>query len=91
MINIYKRICLQIIQENYADRKEIIMAKKQKFTFIDLFAGIGGMRLAYESAGGKCVYSSEWNKYSQQTYKANFGDEPDGDITKVDADTEGIK
>ena len=62
------------------------MAKKQKFTFIDLFAGIGGMRLAYESAGGKCVYSSEWNKYSQQTYKANFGDEPDGDITKVDAE-----
>lgn len=61
------------------------MAKKQKFTFIDLFAGIGGMRLAYENAGGKCVYSSEWNKYSQQTYKANFGDEPDGDITKVDA------
>lgn len=50
------------------------MAKKQKFTFIDLFAGIGGMRIAYERAGGKCVYSSEWNKYSQQTYKANFGD-----------------
>lgn len=46
------------------------MAKKQKFTFIDLFAGIGGMRIAYERAGGKCVYSSEWNKYSQQTYKA---------------------
>ena len=62
------------------------MAKKQKFTFIDLFAGIGGMRIAYERAGGKCVYSSEWNKYSQQTYKANFGDEPDGDITKVDAE-----
>lgn len=61
------------------------MIKKQKFTFIDLFAGIGGMRLAYENVGGKCVYSSEWNKYSQQTYKANFGDEPDGDITKVDA------
>ena len=62
------------------------MAKKQKFSFIDLFAGIGGMRIAYERAGGKCVYSSEWNKYSQQTYKANFGDEPDGDITKVDAE-----
>ena len=62
------------------------MAKKQKFTFIDLFAGIGGLRIDYERAGGKCVYSSEWNKYSQQTYKANFGDEPDGDITKVDAE-----
>lgn len=55
------------------------------FTFIDLFAGIGGMRLAYEQVGGKCVYSSEWNKYSQQTYYANFGEQPEGDITQVDA------
>lgn len=54
------------------------------FTFIDLFAGIGGMRIAYERAGGHCVYSNEWNKYSQQTYFANFGEQPDGDITKVD-------
>ena len=54
------------------------------FRFIDLFAGIGGMRIAYESAGGHCVYSNEWNKYSQQTYYANFGEQPDGDITKVD-------
>lgn len=57
------------------------------FTFIDLFAGIGGMRIAYERAGGHCVYSNEWNKYSQQTYFANFGEQPDGDITKVDADS----
>lgn len=57
------------------------------FTFSDLFAGIGGMRLAFEEAGGHCVYSNEWNKYSQQTYFANFGDQPDGDITKVDAET----
>lgn len=57
------------------------------FRFIDLFAGIGGMRLAYESAGGHCVYSNEWNKYSQQTYYANFGEQPDGDITKVDENT----
>ena len=57
------------------------------FTFIDLFAGIGGMRIAYEEAGGRCVYSNEWNKYSQQTYFANFGEQPDGDITKVDAAT----
>ena len=55
------------------------------FTFIALFAGIGGMRIAYESAGGHCVYSNEWNKYSQQTYFANFGEQPEGDITKVDA------
>lgn len=58
--------------------------KKEGFSFIDLFAGIGGMRIAYERAGGHCVYSNEWNKYSQQTYFANFGEQPDGDITKVD-------
>ena len=57
------------------------------FTFIDLFAGIGGLRIAYERAGGHCVYSNEWNKYSQQTYFANFGEQPDGDITKVDAES----
>lgn len=55
------------------------------YRFIDLFAGIGGMRLAYEGAGCHCVYSSEWNKFSQETYYANFKDQPDGDITKVDA------
>ena len=60
-------------------------SQNERFTFIDLFAGIGGMRIAYEQAGGHCVYSNEWNKYSQQTYFANFGDQPDGDITKVDA------
>lgn len=59
---------------------------KEEFTFIDLFAGIGGIRQAFESAGGKCVFSSEWNKFSQQTYKANFGEIPDGDITKIDED-----
>lgn len=61
--------------------------KSNKFTFIDLFAGIGGMRIAFESAGGKCVYTNEWNKFSQKTYFDNFGDIPDGDITKVDANT----
>lgn len=60
-------------------------SKEAEFTFIDLFAGIGGMRIAYERAGGHCVYSNEWNKYSQQTYFANFGEQPDGDITKVEA------
>lgn len=54
-----------------------------KFTFIDLFAGIGGIRKAFENVGGRCVYSSEWDKYSQMTYEANFGEKPDGDITKV--------
>lgn len=57
------------------------------YKFIDLFAGIGGMRLAFESTGAECVYSNEWNKFSQQTYSANFGDVPEGDITQVDAAT----
>ncbi|MBQ6523896.1 MAG: DNA (cytosine-5-)-methyltransferase [Atopobiaceae bacterium] len=56
------------------------------YTFIDLFAGIGGLRLAMESAGGTCLYSSEWNKWSQKTYEANFGEVPEGDITQVAAD-----
>ena len=58
---------------------------KKEFRFIDLFAGIGGMRIAFEKSGGRCVFSSEWNKFSQQTYEANFGDVPDGDITKIKA------
>lgn len=68
-------------------KKKQIPVLKSQFTFIDLFAGIGGMRLAYENVGGRCVYSNEWNKYSQQTYCANFGEQPEGDITKVDAKT----
>ena len=56
--------------------------KNPKFTFIDLFAGIGGFRLAMQAQGGKCVFSSEWNAYAQKTYFANFGDMPFGDITK---------
>jgi DNA (cytosine-5)-methyltransferase 1 len=53
------------------------------FEFIDLFAGIGGMRLAFQDAGGTCVFSSEWDKESQKTYEANFGEVPFGDITKI--------
>ena len=52
--------------------------------FIDLFAGLGGFRLALESFGAKCVYSNEWDKYAQKVYQMNFGDKPDGDITLVD-------
>lgn len=58
---------------------------KQRFKFIDLFAGVGGFQVALNSFGEQCVYSSEWDKYSQQTYKANFGEIPDGDITVVNA------
>lgn len=54
-----------------------------KFTFIDLFAGIGGIRLAFQNLAGKCVFSSEWDKYAQITYEKNFGEVPFGDITKI--------
>jgi len=56
---------------------------KPKFKFIDLFAGIGGIRLAYQNLGGKCVFTSEWNDYAKRTYEANFGEVPFGDITQI--------
>ena len=59
-----------------------------EFTFIDLFAGIGGLRRGFESIGGRCIFTSEWDKYSQQTYRANFPDddhEINGDITRIEA------
>lgn len=55
------------------------------FKFIDLFAGIGGMRIPFEQLGGTCVFSSEWDEHAQQTYYHNFGEIPAGDITKIDA------
>lgn len=56
--------------------------EKPKFKFIDLFAGIGGFRLALQNLGGKCVFTSEWDKEAKRTYRANFGETPFGDITK---------
>jgi len=60
--------------------------RKSQFTFIDLFAGIGGIRKGFESINGKCVFTSEWNRFSRQTYLANFGCDHSiaGDITKID-------
>ena len=62
---------------------------KALFTFVDLFAGIGGMRLGFEAVGGQCVFTSEWNRFAQQTYQANFPDNHPiyGDITKISLDT----
>ena len=54
------------------------------YSFIDLFAGLGGFRIALESLGAKCVYSNEWNVPVQKVYADNFGDIPEGDITQVD-------
>lgn len=56
----------------------------QGYTFIDLFAGLGGFRIALESLGAKCVYSNEWEESVAKVYESNFGDYPEGDITKVD-------
>lgn len=64
----------------YADRPELA-----DFRFIDLFAGIGGIRLPFQESGGHCVFTSEWDKFSQKTYAANFGDVPHGDITQIPA------
>ena len=60
---------------------------KPRFTFIDLFAGIGGIRLAYQQQSGLCVFSSEWNKDAAKSYFANFGEVPFGDITKIPSST----
>ncbi len=57
-------------------------SKPHVFSFIDLFAGIGGIRLPFQQIGGKCVFTSEWDKFSKKTYAANFGELPDGDITQ---------
>ncbi|WP_254843584.1 DNA (cytosine-5-)-methyltransferase [Shewanella sp. UCD-KL21] len=55
------------------------------FRFIDLFAGIGGIRYPFQQLGGHCVFTSEWDKFAQKTYLANYGDMPNGDITKITA------
>ena len=60
--------------------------EKYDFTFIDLFAGIGGFRLAFQKAGGRSVFSSEWDEAAQKTYEANYGEIPVGDIRAVDKD-----
>lgn len=71
-----------IVSKNRTKRKN----QHSEFKFIDLFAGIGGMRKGFESIGGECVFTSEWNKFSRQTYLANFGCEHyvAGDITNID-------
>lgn len=66
-----------------SSKKYELIPHLRKLKFIDLFAGIGGTRLAFEKAGGECVFSSEWDKFAQQTYEANFGEKPRGDIRKI--------
>ena len=85
------RVCEAVVQLNFWDLPSIECMKpmvpfpapeKPRFTFIDLFAGIGGFRIAMQRCGGKCVFTSEFDSAAQKTYEANFGDVPDGDITK---------
>src|SRR6185369_16459604 len=58
-------------------------ASSHKLKFIDLFCGIGGFRLAFDSVGAECVFSCDWDKHSQLTYEANFGEKPEGDIYSI--------
>nr|WP_218963404.1 DNA (cytosine-5-)-methyltransferase [Bacillus pumilus] len=69
---------------NFPENPSFKNDKNPKFTMIDLFAGIGGIRLAFQKQGGKSVFASEWDKFSVKTYKANYGETPVGDITLID-------
>lgn len=74
---------IKVLINNF--RRSVIKKKNSKYKFIDLFAGIGGLRIAFENQGAQCVYSSENDKFAVKTYKANFNETPSGDITKINA------
>jgi DNA (cytosine-5)-methyltransferase 1 len=67
----------------YYDNAPFKQGEDADFRFIDLFAGIGGIRLPFQNLGGHCVFTSEWDKFAQKTYLANYGEMPNGDITKI--------
>ncbi|WP_273245787.1 MULTISPECIES: DNA (cytosine-5-)-methyltransferase [unclassified Flavobacterium] len=79
----------ELINSGNIRNENIVFAEQANptFRFIDLFAGIGGFRLALQNIGGKCVFSSEWNNYAKKTYSSNFGEVPFGDITQIDENT----
>lgn len=81
--NSYIPELLEFINPSYSDNKSLYKIQN-KIKFIDLFAGIGGMRLGFSSEKSKCVFSSEWDKYARQTYEANFGETPFGDINTIE-------
>lgn len=68
---------------SFANTIPFPICEQNKFTFIDLFAGIGGIRIPFQELGGKCVFSSEWDPFAQKTYSINYGEVPKGDITKI--------
>lgn len=80
-LNLDRNDVVQKIQENIIN-VPFPTPDNYEFTFIDLFAGIGGFRLALQNNGGKCLFSSEWDKFAQITYKENFGEVPFGDISQ---------
>ena len=79
---LYRRIV------QFADERPYVNSRKTgNFKFIDLFAGIGGIRIPFQELGGECVFSSEWDQFAQKTYRVNFGEVPQGDITKIESST----
>ncbi len=77
----YKRII------SFAKNRPYSVNENQEgaFRFIDLFAGIGGIRIPFQELGGKCVFSSEWDQFAQKTYRVNYGEIPQGDITQIES------
>ncbi len=76
---------IKLMEKIVEKKRKCLSITNDDFTFIDLFAGIGGIRMGFEAANGKCVFTSEWNKFSQMTYRANFFDDHEiaGDITNI--------
>ena len=83
-----RRAAIETLHQKLRERPIAPYGDRAGFRFIDLFAGIGGMRLGFESVGGECVFTSEWDEYAQRTYRANFGETHPiaGDITKIPSD-----
>ena len=85
ILNKYPNFNFNVIPEknDFNNRNDILFYNHfQNFTFIDLFAGIGGFRMAMQNCGGQCVFTSEWDRAAKETYFANYGEVPFGDITK---------
>lgn len=80
-----KKTCNNHVTKSANGHKIFSQSLTTNFTFIELFAGIGGFRIAFQNLGGKCVFSSEIDRYSRQTYQSNFSDIPSGDITLISA------
>lgn len=81
----FSQKCTELIKKGI-EVKTKKRTSKNKLKFIDLFAGIGGIRMGFEDENTECVFSSEWDKYASKTYEENYGEKPHGDITKIDED-----